>query len=38
VVEEELQGIRGSWNIYHLSDYFSEPFFETKKLVHIVPE
>jgi 16S rRNA (guanine527-N7)-methyltransferase len=37
-LEEELQGIRGSCTIYNLSDYFTEPFFEMKKLVHIIPE
>jgi 16S rRNA (guanine527-N7)-methyltransferase len=32
---DELSLLRGQFTIYHLSDYFTEPFFETKKLIHI---
>ncbi len=33
--DDELKGIRGKVVIYPLSDWFSEDYFETKKLVHI---
>jgi 16S rRNA (guanine527-N7)-methyltransferase len=34
-LEEELQEFGGSYTLYNLSDYFSEEFFETKKVVHV---
>ena len=34
--EEELQDIRGKVSIYELSRWFTEEYFATKKLVHIV--
>jgi 16S rRNA (guanine527-N7)-methyltransferase len=33
--DEELVQIHAEKRVYELSDYFDEPFFETKKLVHI---
>jgi len=33
--KEELRSIRAESRIYHLNEYFKEPFFETKKLVHL---
>ncbi len=35
--ENELKDIPGQVRIYSLSSWFSEEYFETKKLVHIVP-
>jgi 16S rRNA (guanine527-N7)-methyltransferase len=32
---EELSGMAPDYKIYSLSDYFSEEFFRTKKLVHL---
>jgi 16S rRNA (guanine527-N7)-methyltransferase len=32
---DELSLVRTQFTIYHLSDYFNEPFFETKKLIHL---
>jgi 16S rRNA (guanine527-N7)-methyltransferase len=32
---EELSGLVPAYKIYPLSDYFSEDFFQTKKLVHL---
>jgi 16S rRNA (guanine527-N7)-methyltransferase len=32
---DELSLLRTQFTIYHLSDYFNEPFFETKKLIHL---
>ena len=32
---EELKGVRFKYKIYNLSDYFEEPFFETKKIVYV---
>ena len=34
-VENELQRINGKYKVYPLSDYYAEPFFETKKLIHL---
>lgn len=34
-LDEELAEIRDKYRIYELSDYFDEPFFETKKVVYI---
>ena len=33
--EEELEGMQAKWNIYKLSEYFSEEYFVTKKLLHL---
>jgi 16S rRNA (guanine527-N7)-methyltransferase len=32
---EELKGVKFKYTIYNLSDYFEEPFFETKKIVYV---
>jgi len=32
---DELRQLKRKHNIYNISDYFDEPFFETKKVVHI---
>jgi 16S rRNA (guanine527-N7)-methyltransferase len=32
---EELKGVKFKYKIYNLSDYFEEPFFETKKIVYV---
>ena len=32
---EELESLNANYRLYHLSEYFDEPFFETKKLIHI---
>lgn len=32
---EELKPLKKTLRIYNLSEYFSEPYFETKKMVHI---
>lgn len=34
-LDEELAAIRGTYRTIQLSDYFDEPFFETKKIVYI---
>jgi len=35
-ITDELQKVKGfKKQVYELSEYFNEPFFETKKLVHI---
>jgi len=34
-LKEELAQVKKSIKIYHLSDFFQEDFFETKKLVHL---
>lgn len=34
-LEEELKPVQQAVTIYNLSDYFSEDFFETKKVVHV---
>ncbi len=33
--EEELKLIRAEWKIYPLSEFFTEEYFETKKLLHL---
>jgi 16S rRNA (guanine527-N7)-methyltransferase len=35
--ESELNQVQAKSVVYNLSDYFAEPFFETKKLVHLSP-
>ncbi|HEX7411697.1 MAG TPA: 16S rRNA (guanine(527)-N(7))-methyltransferase RsmG [Bacteroidales bacterium] len=35
--KEELDLLKSKSMVYNLSDYFGEPFFETKKLVHLSP-
>ena len=32
---DELKTIRRPLTIYNISDYFNEPFFETKKIIHL---
>jgi 16S rRNA (guanine527-N7)-methyltransferase len=32
---EELKNVKFKYKIYKLSDYFEEPFFETKKIVYV---
>jgi 16S rRNA (guanine527-N7)-methyltransferase len=34
-LKEELSSVKQKHRIYSLSDYFEEPFFETKKVVHV---
>ncbi|HEX6224909.1 MAG TPA: 16S rRNA (guanine(527)-N(7))-methyltransferase RsmG [Chryseolinea sp.] len=34
-LEEELVELRRPYQIFELSDYFKEPFFETKKIVYV---
>jgi len=34
-LESELKAVTRAASVFNLNDYFSEPFFETKKLVHI---
>ncbi len=34
-LNEELKPLKKAPGIYNLNEYFSEPFFETKKIVHI---
>ena len=34
-LQQEMSTIRNPFKIYSLSDYFTEPFFETKKVVHV---
>ena len=34
-VEEELRQIDAEYKVYPLSDVFHQPFFETKKIIHI---
>lgn len=34
-LEEEMQEARLNYAIYELSDYFDDPFFETKKVVYV---
>ena len=31
----ELAALQNKWQVYNLSDYFEEEFFETKKVVHV---
>jgi 16S rRNA (guanine527-N7)-methyltransferase len=33
--KDELNGINKKITLYNISDYFSEPFFETKKVIHV---
>jgi 16S rRNA (guanine527-N7)-methyltransferase len=33
--QEELESLQASYRLFDLSDYFTELFFETKKLIHI---
>lgn len=34
-LDEELAELKKPYSLYELSDYFSEPFFETKKVVYV---
>ena len=34
-LKKELSSVKQKHRIYSLSDYFEEPFFETKKVVHV---
>jgi 16S rRNA (guanine527-N7)-methyltransferase len=34
-VDEEMDELDKSYIVYHLSDYFKEEFFETKKVVYL---
>ena len=34
-LEEEMEETRLNWSAYDLTDYFEEPFFETKKVVYV---
>lgn len=34
-LDEELQAVKGHVKTYQIADFFSDPFFETKKVVHI---
>jgi 16S rRNA (guanine527-N7)-methyltransferase len=34
-ISQELAAIKMKHNVFELSDFFDEPFFETKKLVHL---
>ncbi len=34
-IREELDEIKERYKVYEISDFFDEPFFKTKKLVHI---
>lgn len=34
-LEHETMPVRQKTTLFHLSDYFKEPFFETKKAVHV---
>ncbi len=34
---EEMKNLPFSGKIYNMADFFSEPFFDTKKIVHIYP-
>jgi len=33
--EEELKPLRAKWKVYPLSDFFTEDYFETKKVLHL---
>ena len=33
--EEELRAISRKSDVYNISDFFDEPFFETKKIIHL---
>ncbi|MBI9067893.1 MAG: 16S rRNA (guanine(527)-N(7))-methyltransferase RsmG [Salinivirgaceae bacterium] len=32
---EELRGVQNKITLYEISDFFKEPFFETKKIIHL---
>lgn len=34
-LEEEMEETQLNWSAYNLTDYFEEPFFETKKVVYV---
>ena len=34
-LDAELAALQNKWQVYNLSDYFEEEFFETKKVVHV---
>lgn len=34
-VEEELKQVSGKYKVYSLANHFAEPFFDTKKLIHL---
>jgi len=34
-IDSELTPLNNYWKVFELHDYFSEPFFESKKLVHL---
>jgi len=34
-VEDEIRAVKAAATIYNLSDYFTEPYFSTKKLIHL---
>jgi 16S rRNA (guanine527-N7)-methyltransferase len=34
-LDEELAELKKESTVYNLSDYFTEEFFETKKVVHV---
>lgn len=33
--EEELSGLKAKWTLFPLSEYFTEEYFQTKKLLHL---
>jgi 16S rRNA (guanine527-N7)-methyltransferase len=34
-IQDELQQVKGKYSIYELNTLFDEPFFETKKIIHL---
>ena len=32
--EEEVKDFKSRISVYNISDYFSDPFFKTKKIIH----
>lgn len=32
--DDELEGVKHKTKLYNISDYFNDPFFETKKVIH----
>ena len=34
-IDSELRPLNNYWKVFELHDYFSEPFFESKKIVHL---
>ena len=34
-VQEEMKGMKKYKKVYPISDWFEEPFFETKKIIYI---